>query len=209
MTRILVVNASPNTETSKSRLLTARYVEKVTSGESTADVVYRDVGVTPPPHLDSATIGAFFTPAENRTDEQKALIALSDQLVGEVRDADIIVIGSPMQNFGMSSGLKTWFDHIARAGVTFRYTENGPEGLLGGRKVIIVTATGGDYSEGSQAAHLNHQLPHLKTLFGFLGIDDVSVAEASKTAVDDEGVAAAASRIDLIAAEDIATRMAA
>lgn len=209
MSRILVVNASPNTESSKSRSLTAHYIESVQTADPSVSVVHRDVGVTPPPHLDGATIGAFFTPVEDRTGEQKALVALSDELIAEVMEADTIVIGSPMHNFGLSSGLKAWFDHVARVGITFRYTENGPEGLLGGRTAVIVTATGGDYTNGSPAAHLNHQLPHLRTLFGFLGIDDVSVAEAPGTAMGDDGVDAAASRIDEIVSEQIATRAAA
>ena len=209
MTRTLVVDASPNVESSKSRWLTARYVDKIKAANPAVQVVHRDVGTTPPPHLDAATIGAFFTPAEDRSDEQKSLIALSDELIAEVQDADIIVIGSPMHNFGISSGLKAWFDHIARAGVTFRYTENGPEGLLGGRKAVVVTATGGDYTENSPAKDMDHQLPHLRTLLGFIGITDVSVAVASKTAVGDEGVKAAEATIEDIAAEQIAARVAA
>lgn len=199
MTKILVINTSQNTETSKSRALVNHYISALREKGLDFEIKTRDVGVTPPPHLDGPTIGAFFTMPADRSDEQKGLIALSDELVAELRDADMILIGSAMQNFGITSGLKAWFDHVARVGETFRYTENGPEGLLGGRKVVVLAASGGDYTQGAAAA-LNHQTPHLKTLFGFLGIDDVETVVAPGTAVNDDGVEAAKTQIDDIAA---------
>lgn len=203
MTNIFVVNSSQNTQSSKTRALVEHYLAAVTNEAADVTVTTRDIGVTPPPHLDGATIGAFFTPAADRSDKQKALVALSEEFVAEVRAADIIVIGSPMQNFGISSGLKAWFDHIARAGETFRYTENGPEGLLGGRKAIVVAASGGDYTETSGLAHLNHQTPHIKSFLGFVGIDDLEVVEAPGTAMGDDGVNAVRARLDEIATETV------
>ncbi len=203
MTNILVINSSPSGESSDSLKLAKRYVTGLEARESDVTVVYRDVGTTPPPHLDGATIGAFFTSAEDRTEEQKDLVAFSDALIAEIKAADVIVVGSPMQNFGISSGLKAWFDHIARAGVTFRYTENGPEGLLGGRRVVAVATSGGDYTEGSPAESLNHQVPHLNTLFRFVGLDDVEIVQAPKTAMGDDGIDAARNRIDALVASHV------
>src|SRR6185312_15592746 len=105
-----------------------------------AKVVVRDLLANALPHLDDSVLGAFFTPVEQRTPEQAAIIARSDALIAELQAADIIVIGAPMYNFGVSSQLKAYFDWIARAGVTFRYTENGPEGLVKGKRAFIVSA---------------------------------------------------------------------
>lgn len=201
MTNVLIINSSPNGNDSASFRLAKRLVAGIEADDAGIDVVLRDVGVTPPPHLDGATIGAFFTPADERTEEQQRLVAFSDELVAEVKAADIVVFGSPMHNFGISSGLKTWFDHVARAGVTFRYTENGPEGLLGGRKVVVVAASGGDYAPGTPNERLNHQVPHLMTLFSFLGLDDVTVIRAPGTAMGEDGIKAAETQVDALVEE--------
>lgn len=182
MTRILVINASPNMDSSASRNLTDRFVQTWLSGEPGVEVTRRDVGAMPPPHLDQATINAYYTPPDDLTDEQRDILALSDQIIGEVEGADIVVIGSPMHNFGISSGLKTWVDHLARVGRTFRYTENGPEGLLGGRKVYVLTARGGVYSKDSPAAAMDMQAPYLRTVLGFVGLSDVTFIHAEGVA---------------------------
>ena len=201
MTNILVVHSSQNTETSGTRALVDQYINALTDNGGDITIKTRDLGVTPPPHLDGPTISAFFTPSDDRSDAQKDLVSLSDELVSEIRDADMVIVGSPMQNFGVTSGLKAWFDHIARVGETFSYTENGPEGLLGGRKVVVVTASGGDYTEHSPLAHLNHQTPHLKTLFGFVGVDDLEIVEAPGTAMGEDGIKAAEVRLEEIATD--------
>lgn len=203
MTNVLVINASQNTETSKTRGLVDHYLKALSDNGHELSIKTRDIGTTPPPHLTGATIGAFFTPADDRSDEQQALVALSDEIVAEVQNADLIVVGSPMQNFGVSSGLKAWFDHLARVGVTFQYTENGPQGLLGGRKVVVVAASGGDYTEASPVAHLNNHAPHFKTFFGFLGITDLTVIEAPGTAMGEDGVRAAEEQLVDVAAKGI------
>lgn len=195
MTNILTLNGSPKTEGSVSRNLIERFVEKWRA-QNTANVVARDVGTTPPPHLDEATIGAFYTPEDARSDDQQARIALSDELVGELEVADVIVIGAPMHNFGIPSGLKAWIDLVARVGRTFKYTENGPEGLLTGKKVYVLTARGGNYSEDSPAHAMDHQAPYLRTVLGFLGLDDVTFIHAHGVAGGEDGIRAAEVEVD-------------
>ncbi len=183
MTRILVINASPNADASVSRALTERFVADWRKNNTETEIVYRDVGLTPPPHLDQATINAYYTPADALTEEQQDILALSNEIVSEVEAADVVVIGSPMHNFGISSGLKTWIDHVARVGRTFRYTENGPEGLLGGRRVFVLTARGGAY----QGSDLDGQAPYLKTVLGFVGLTDVTFIHAEGLASGQAG----------------------
>ena len=195
MTNILTVNSSPKTEGSISRDLVERFVDKWRA-QNTASVVARDVGTTPPPHLDEATIGAFYTPEDARSDDQQARIAFSDELVGELEAADVIVIGAPMHNFGLTSGLKAWIDLVARVGRTFKYTENGPEGLLTGKKVYVLTARGGNYSESSPAHAMDHQAPYLRTVLGFLGLDDVTFIHAQGVAGGEDGIRAAEVEVD-------------
>ncbi len=202
MTNILTVNGSPKTEGSVSRDLIERFVDKWRA-ENTASVVARDVGTTPPPHLDEATIGAFYTPEDARSDDQQARIAFSDELVGELEAADVIVIGAPMHNFGLPSGLKAWIDHVARVGRTFKYTENGPEGLLTGKKVYVLTARGGNYSESSPAHAMDHQAPYLRTVLGFLGLDDITFIHAQGVAGGEDGIRAAEVEVDRAVATDL------
>ncbi len=182
MTSMLLINASPNPESSVTRDMTAHFSKLWLQANPGSEISSRDVGLNPPPHLDQGTIGAYYTPHDARTDDQKDQLELSDTIVEEVMDADVIVIGSPMHNFGISSGLKTWIDHLARVGVTFSYTENGPQGHLSGRKVYVLTARGGNYSKDSPATNMNIQEPYLRTLLGFLGLDDVQFINAEGVA---------------------------
>jgi len=195
MTNILILNGSPRTEGSVSRNLIERFIDKWRA-QNTANVVARDVGTTPPPHLDEATIGAFYTPEDARSDDQQARITLSDELVGELEVADVIVIGAPMHNFGIPSGLKAWIDQVARVGRTFKYTENGPEGLLTSKKVYVLTARGGNYFENSPAHAMDHQAPYLRTVLGFLGLDDVTFIHAHGVAGGEDGIRAAEVEVD-------------
>ena len=132
--------------------------------------------------LDEAALGALFTPAEQRTPEQAARVALDDALIAQVQSADAIVLGVPMYNFGVPVQLKTWIDAIARAGVTFRYTENGPEGLLKGKKVYVALARGGIYRD----TPADSQVPYLKGVLGFLGMTDVEFIYAEGLAMGPE-----------------------
>lgn len=170
MTMILQLNSAARSQGANSTLLATELTEKLRNANPGAKVVVRDLLADALPHLDDSVLGAFFTPAEQRTPEQEAIVARSDALIAELQAADIIVIGAPMYNFGVSSQLKAYFDWIARAGVTFRYTANGPEGLVKGKRAFVVSARGGKYA-GTPA---DIQAPYLKTFLGFIGITDVN-----------------------------------
>ena len=133
-------------------------------------------------------MGAFFTPAEQRTPEQAQTVQISDALVDELLAADVIVIGAPMYNFSVSSTLKAWIDHIVRIGRTLQYTATGPVGLVSGKKVFIVTATGGVYSEGPAKAY-DFLGTYLRSVFGFIGMTDVTFVQAEGLAMGEAAVA--------------------
>ncbi|MGV2292047.1 NAD(P)H-dependent oxidoreductase [Trinickia sp. YCB016] len=170
MTTILQLNSAARTQGAQSTLLANELTAKLQQSNPGAKVVVRNLLADALPHLDESVLGAFFTPADNHTAEQAAIAARSEALIAELQAADIVVIGAPLYNFGISSQLKAYFDWIARAGVTFRYTENGPEGLVKGKKVFVVSARGGKY----QGTPNDTQTPYLKTFLGFLGMTDVS-----------------------------------
>ena len=173
---VLHIDSSPRGVDSVSRYLTRQIVNRLKAIEPTLDVVEYDLGDRPLPHLSSDAIGALRR-AELATAEQRELGALSDRMIDELQRADLIVIGSPMHNFGITSQLKAWFDTIIRAGKTFSCGEQGPEGLVKDKRAIVVEARGGVYTTGP-AASFNHQEPHLKTLLGFIGISDVQFIHA-------------------------------
>lgn len=178
MTTVLVLNSSATGEASVSRLLVQEAVSQLAAREPELHIVSRDLGQAPVPHLDldSATVLRSGTPAN---DAQAAALALSDELIAELKAADVIVIGAPMYNFGIPSTLKAWFDYVLRAGQTFRYSEAGPEGLVTGKRAIVVESRGGFYSQGP-AQPMDSQEPHLRTLLGFIGITDVAFVRAEK-----------------------------
>ncbi|MCM2288358.1 MAG: NAD(P)H-dependent oxidoreductase [Sulfuritalea sp.] len=166
---ILQINASARREAANSTRVANSIVARLRSANPEASLTVRDLAVTPHPVLDEAALGALFTPAEQRSAEQAARVALDDVLISEIQVADAIVLGVPMYNFGVPVQLKNWIDAIARNGVTFRYTEQGPEGQLKGKTVYIALARGGSY-RGTEA---DSQVPYLKTVLGFLGMTDV------------------------------------
>jgi FMN-dependent NADH-azoreductase len=170
MTTILQINSAARSQGAQSTLLADELTAKLQQSNPGAKVTVRNLLADALPHLDDAVLGAFFTPADQRSPEQNAIVAKSDALIDELRAADVIVIGAPLYNFGVSSQLKTYFDWIARAGVTFRYTANGPEGLITGKKVHVVSARGGKYAGTPN----DTQTPFLKTFLGFVGMTDVS-----------------------------------
>jgi len=167
--KILQINASVRREGANSTQLANQVVSRLKSIDPTAQVTVRDLAVNPPPALDEATLDALFTPAAQRSPEQAARVALDDALIAEVQAHDTLVLAVPMYNFGVPAQLKNWIDAIARNGVTFRYTAQGPEGLLKGKTVYVAFARGGRYRDTPADA----QTPYLKTILGFLGMIDV------------------------------------
>jgi FMN-dependent NADH-azoreductase len=180
--KILQVNASARRDGANSTRLANAIVERLKASHPDASLTVRDLAVTPHPVLDEAALGALFTPADQRSPEQAARVALDDALIAEVQSHDTLVLGVPMYNFGNPVQLKGWIDAIARAGVTFRYTESGPEGLLKGKKVYVALARGGLYRGTERDA----QVPHLRTVLGFLGMTDVSFIYAEGLAMGPE-----------------------
>jgi len=188
MPRLLAITSSPKPEGSVSNALVQDFVDSWTLSTPESSVVQRDVGLTPPPHLDGATIGSIYTPDDQRDANARQLISLSDTLVEELEAADIVVIGAPMHNFGLPSGLKTWIDHVARVGRTFAYTQEGPKGLLAGKKVFVLGARGGNYSPDSPAHGMDFVTPYLRTVLGFIGLDDVTFINAEGVASGTDGI---------------------
>lgn len=184
MSTVLVITSSALGEASVSNHLVQEAVAPLIARNPGLRLITRDVGANPIPHLtlDSATA---LRGAEPANAAQAAARALSDELIAELQAADTIVIGAPMYNFGITSTLKAWFDYVLRAGVTFRYTENGPEGLLKSKKAIVVESRGGLYSAGPAQA-MDSQEPHLRTLLAFMGITNVTFVRAEKLAMSQD-----------------------
>ena len=164
---ILQVNSSARREASHSTRLASRLVQRLRDADAEATLIVRDLNNHPV--LDEAALGALFTPADQRTPEQAARVALDDTLIAEIQAADVVVLGVPMYNFGVPAPLKNWIDAISRTGVTFRYTEKGPEGLLKDKKVYVALTRGGKYRD----TPADTQVPYLKMVFTFLGLTDV------------------------------------
>ena len=195
---ILQINASARREGANSTKVANSVVERLKAANPAATFTLRDLAVTPHPVLDEAALGALFTPAEQRTPEQAARVALDDALIAEIQAHDTIVLGVPMYNFGVPVQLKAWIDAIARAGTTFRYTATGPEGLLTGKKAYLAIASGGT-PVGSDFDFMSRWL----TFFlGFIGITDVEVVAA-------DGIMGADGEAKIAAAKEAAVRLAA
>lgn len=184
MTNILRIDASARNDGSTTRQLSAQLVNHLIEQGYGAKVVHRDLALTPPALLTEGWVGANFTDDADRSDEQKALLASSDEMIAELEAADTIVIGVPVYNFGIPAALKAWIDQIARARRTFRYTEAGPEGLLTGKKAYLVVASGGvpvgsDYDFASR---------YMLQVLGFVGITDVTIIAADQQMMDGEAL---------------------
>ena len=200
---ILQINSSArafaNGQGSQSTRLASELVETLRAGDPAATLVLRDLAAAPHPALDEATLGALFTPADACTPEQHARVALDQALIDEVQAADVIVIGVPMINFGISSQLKNWIDAIAKAGLTFKYTATGPVGLIEGKKVYAVLTRGGVYRDQPH----DTQVPYLRQTLGFLGIKDIEFIYAEGLNMGpeaaDKGIASAREHIARIA----------
>ena len=180
--KILQINASARSAGANSTRLADAVTARLLAANPQAVVELRDLAANPHPVLDEPALGALFTPADQRTPAQAARVALDDALIAQVQAADVIVLGVPMYNFGVPVQLKTWIDAIARAGVTFRYTANGPEGLLKGKKVYVALARGGLYRD----TPADSQVPYLKSVLAFLGLTNVEFIYAEGLALGAE-----------------------
>jgi FMN-dependent NADH-azoreductase len=175
--KILHLISSPRGEASFSIKLGNAIVEKLQAANPGSSLITRNLTDSPFPHLEEVHINSFFTPLENHTPELAEAVKHSNEAITELKDADAIVIGVPMYNFGIHSTLKAWLDHIARVGQTFSYSENGPEGLVKNKKVYLAISSGGVYSEGPMKAY-DFTESYLRSVLGFLGMVDVSVFRA-------------------------------
>lgn len=174
MTTLLQINASMFSNDGQSSRLSGQFVSAWREVHPQGKVVVRDLAAAPVPHLDAQRFGAFLSKPEERSAQQQAVLDFSDGLIEELRNADVIALGLPMYNFGVPSALKAYFDHVARAGVTFRYTENGPVGLLKGKKAYIFATRGGVYAGSA----LDTQTGYVRDFLRFIGIDDVDFVYA-------------------------------
>jgi FMN-dependent NADH-azoreductase len=206
MKNILQLNSSLFGESAQSSALAQRVVAALAAGgdsvagEPGAVVTVRDLAAQPLPHLTGERFAAFTTPVAQRTAEQARVVAESDALIDELQRADVVVLGLPMYNFGIPSTLKAYFDHIARAGVTFKYTDRGPVGLLTGKQAYVVATRGGRYA----GTPLDLQSAYVRQFLAFVGIEDVQFVYAEGLAYGDETRTAAlhdaGTRIELLAA---------
>lgn len=192
---ILQINGSARANGSNSTRVADAITARLIARNPEATVELRDLARDPHPVLDEAALSALFTPADQRTPAQSARVALDDALIAQLKRADVIVLGVPMYNFSVSVQIKSWIDAVVRAGETFRYTANGPEGLVTGKKVYVGLARGGIYRDTPR----DSQVPHLKGVLGLIGITDVEFIYA-------EGVNMGADRASA-AFDEVATQI--
>ncbi|MCP5019181.1 MAG: FMN-dependent NADH-azoreductase [Ketobacter sp.] len=174
--KVLHISSSLFGENGNSSALAQHFLDSIKLAHPAADITVRDLAKQPVPHLDADTFKANITAAHERSEQQKQLAQLGDTLIEELLSTDVLVLSVPMYNFGIPSTLKAWIDQVARAGTTFKYTQNGPVGLVEGKKAYVLGARGGAYA-GTPA---DTQTPFLKTFLGFIGITDVEFVFAEK-----------------------------
>lgn len=160
-----------------SKRLSAHFMDKWLTSNTDDNVIYRDIGLNPPPYIDQDWIAAVFTPEEKQSVEQTKLLALSDTLIEELNQADILLISAPMYNYGMPAALKSWFDHIVRIGKTFTFDltrgDFPIEPIMSGKKLVLITSSGEfGFEVGGIREHMNHLGPHVKTASGYLGVEE-------------------------------------
>lgn len=174
MSRVLIIESSARQQDSVSRQLTQTFITQWQAAHPADQITVRDLATQPVPHLDANLLGGWMKPAEQRTEIEQASLERSNLLTDELLAADVLVMAAPMYNFAIPSTLKAWLDHVLRAGVTFKYTATGPQGLLSGKRAYVLTARGGIYA-GSNS---DHQEPYLRQVMGFIGIHDVTFIHA-------------------------------
>lgn len=205
MTNILVIKSSATGANSVSSQLVDDFMQAWQAKSPSLQVTTRDVGNESMPHLSNAGLAGLF--GSRDTPPSTTTADLSDKAVGELLAADVLVIGSPMYNLGITSTLKAWFDHVVRAKITFEYTAEGPRGLLHGKRAIIVESRGGFYSEGPAKA-MDNQEPHLRSILNLIGIKDITFVRAEKLAISPESkttaMDAAKAQLHALIADDLA-----
>lgn len=182
--KILNIITSIKGDASFSNKLSNAVLEKLTKEYPASEVKTFDLSKTPLPYLNEVQLSAFYTPEEAHTTDQSESIKLSDDAIKDLLEADIIVIGVPMYNFGIPALLKGWIDQVARAGKTFSYDENGPKGLISGKKVFLSVASGAVFSDGPYKSY-DFAEPYLRVVLGFLGITDVTTFRVEGTSIPD------------------------
>src|SRR6266436_3586372 len=186
MKNVLFIQSSPRGPQSYSQKVAQSVVDELKFRHPAANVVVRNLAQNPPPHVGELFVGALSIPPAQRNPEQTAVLKLSDSLIDELAAADIVVLAVPMHNFGPPSTLKAWIDHVVRLGRTVSYSEKGPEGALKGKRVILVVARGGVYSDGP-AKPLDFQVPYLRAILGFIGLTDIEVVQVEGVAMSTIG----------------------
>ena len=181
MKTLLQIRSSIFSNDGQSSRLAERFVARWRASNPGGRVIVRDLAKEPVPHLDAARFGAFLAKPEERTPAQQAVVDYSDALIGELKRADVVVLGLPMYNFGVPSTLKAYFDHVARVGETFKYTEKGPVGLLTGKKVYVFAARGGMYAGTPN----DTQTPFIRTFLSFIGMSDIEFVYAEGLAISE------------------------
>lgn len=174
MTNVLVIESSARQQGSVSRQLTAQFIASWQAAHPDDQIKVHDLAVDQVPHLDANLLGGWMNPAEQQSEAEQAALALSNTLTNELLAADVLVLAAPMYNFAIPSTLKAWLDHVLRAGVTFKYSETGPQGLLKGKRAFVLTARGGIYAGSNQ----DHQEPYLRQALAFVGIHNISFIHA-------------------------------
>jgi FMN-dependent NADH-azoreductase len=196
---ILQINSSIFSGGGQSTGLADQLVARLRAQNPGARLTVRDLSVDPVPHLDAARFSAFLAKPEERTPTQQAVVNYSDALIDELTRADVVVLGLPLYNFGLPSTLKAYFDHVGRAGVTFRYTEKGPVGLLTGKKVYVLAARGGYYAGTPN----DTQTPYVRAFLSFIGMTDIEFVYAEGLAISEvskqQGIARARAEVDRLA----------
>jgi len=204
MKTLLQIQSSIFSNGGQSSQLAERFIAAWRASNPGGKVIVRDLATEPVPHLDAARFGAFIAKPEERTAEQQAVVDYSDALIGELKRADVVALGLPMYNFGLPSTLKAYFDHIGRAGVTFKYTEKGPVGLLTGKEVYVFAARGGIYAGTPN----DTQTPFIRTFLSFIGMDDIEFVYAEGLAISEaskqKGIARAQAAVDALAEPELA-----
>ncbi|SDS87435.1 FMN-dependent NADH-azoreductase [Pseudomonas asplenii] len=174
MSRVLIIESSARQQDSISRQLTQQFISQWKAAHPADEITVRDLAKSPVPHLDINLLGGWIKPQEQRSEIEQASLERSNELTDELLAADVLVLAAPMYNFAIPSTLKAWLDHVLRAGVTFKYTDTGPQGLLTGKQAYVLTARGGLYAGGTQ----DHQEPYLRQVLAFIGIHDVNFIHA-------------------------------